>query len=157
MENDYLVLIGDANGADKSMQAYFAARNYRNVVVFCAGDKCRNNIGSWETRHIRPEQDKKDFTFYATKDLEMAKQADYGFMIWDAQSKGTLHNVISLLRNGKKVLVYFSPDKAFFTLKRVDDVLPILAKCDQTVIDIFKSEINASADDGNKQQALNFG
>ena len=157
IQNNYLVLIGDANGADKSMQTYLAGKNYRNVLVFCAGNRCRNNVGSWETRHIKPERETKDFSFYAAKDLEMAKEADYGFMIWDAESKGTLHNMLSLLRNQKKVLVYFSPEKIFFTLKGVDDLLPILTKCDQKVVKLFESEIKASKGVTEKQQALNLG
>jgi len=52
IQNEYTVLIGDANGADKSVQNYLFDKNYRNVLVFCMGNKCRNNIGSWQTRGI---------------------------------------------------------------------------------------------------------
>jgi hypothetical protein len=36
------ILIGDANGADKAVQQYFAERHYPNVEVFCM-EECRNN------------------------------------------------------------------------------------------------------------------
>jgi hypothetical protein len=157
MQNNYLVLIGDANGADKSIQTYLANKSYKNVLVFCAGSRCRNNVGSWETRHVTPKRETKDFSFYAAKDLEMAKEADYGFMIWDAESKGTLHNMLSLLRNQKKVLVYFSPEKTFFTLKGIDDIRLILEKCDQKVVELFENEIKKARGADNKQQALNLG
>ncbi|HET9227171.1 MAG TPA: putative addiction module antidote protein, partial [Thermoanaerobaculia bacterium] len=35
------VLLGDANGADKAVQAYLKERSYPNVVVFCTGGECR--------------------------------------------------------------------------------------------------------------------
>jgi len=56
--NEYLILLGDANGADKAMQRYLAEKNYRNVLVFCMGDVCRNNIGKWKTRNVRSSRSK---------------------------------------------------------------------------------------------------
>lgn len=35
------------------------------------------------------------------KDIKMAKVADYGLMLWDLQSAGTLRNIIELLRQNK--------------------------------------------------------
>ena len=157
MQNNYLILIGDASGADKSMQGYFAEKGYKDVLVFCAGNTCRNNVGNWKTKHVGPERDKKDAGFYTLKDIEMAKEADYGFMIWDAKSKGTLHNIFSLLRSQKKVLVYFSPEEKFLTIKAIDDFLPILAKCDRKAAELVESERKASGSSTEKQQALNLG
>src|SRR5436853_2447517 len=111
------ILIGDANGVDKYVQKYLSDKNYRNVVVFCSGKFCRNNIGNWETRNIDVNDGEKGFNFYAVKDHQMAKEASYGFMIWDAKSRGTLNNVISLLKEKKKVLIYFAPEKLFYTLR----------------------------------------
>ncbi len=48
------VLLGDANGADKAVQAYLDERGYRNVQVFCSAGDCRNNLGSWEVKSIKP-------------------------------------------------------------------------------------------------------
>src|SRR5438093_6968396 len=88
IKKGYLVLIGDANGADKSMQAYFAEKHYRQVIVFCSGKLCRNNLGEWDIRPIESERTEKDFKFYAAKDLEMSKEATYGLMLWDGKSSG---------------------------------------------------------------------
>lgn len=96
------VLVGDANGTDKAMQHHFAAKDYKNVVVYCMGGHCRNNLGNWPTKHISAERSTRDFSYYATKDQEMAKEASCGFMIWDGKSKGTLNNVLNLLRQQKK-------------------------------------------------------
>jgi len=38
----------------------------------------------------------------------MVKDTDYGFMIWDTKSKGTLNNIVNLLREKKTVIVYVS-------------------------------------------------
>jgi hypothetical protein len=120
------VLIGDANGADKIIQKYFVNKGYDNVIVFCSGKYCRNNLGNWPTKHITPNHNRRDFAYYAAKDLEMAKKASYGFMIWDGKSKGTLNNVLNLLQQHKKVLVYFSPDRSWHTLGSLNDVRQLL-------------------------------
>ena len=49
----------------------------------------------------------------------MAEAADYGLMIWDAKSTGTLSNVIELLSRKKKSLVFVNKEKEF---KVVGDV-----------------------------------
>lgn len=129
MRQHFAVLIGDANGTDKAMQSYFAAKGYRNVTVYCMGDRCRNNLGDWPTRHVSATRQKKDFAYYATKDEEMARAASHGFMIWDGKSKGTLNNVLNLLKQQKKVLVYFSPDKSCHTLGSMENLAVLLRKC----------------------------
>lgn len=48
----------------------------------------------------------KGFEFYAQKDKAMAKDADFGLMVWDGKSKGTLNNMINLLLQEKSVLLY---------------------------------------------------
>lgn len=35
VKQNFAVLVGDANGADKAVQRYLAERGYRNVVVYC--------------------------------------------------------------------------------------------------------------------------
>src|SRR4030042_5943477 len=82
IQKEYSILIGDATGADKSVQKYLFDKGYGNVIVFCMGRGCRNNIGRWETKHIEGKSEKKDFSYYSIKDLEMAREKDSGFMIW---------------------------------------------------------------------------
>lgn len=141
INNHFTVLVGDANGTDKCVQSYLAENHYEFVIVFCMADVCRNNVGAWETRNVAADSLEKDFSFYATKDLEMAKEASYGFMIWDAKSKGTLNNIINLLKRNKKVLVYFSPDKSFHTLCSFRDLSSLLAKCDKKSLELFEKKL----------------
>ncbi len=123
------VLVGDANGIDKAVQEHLASRIYRKVTVYCMDDRCRNNLGGWSTRNVRTNRSKKDFSYYSSKDWEMAKAASCGFMIWDGKSRGTLNNVANLLRARKKVAVYFSPEKSSHTLRSFDDLRALLDRC----------------------------
>ena len=144
INGDLFVFIGDANGADKAMQTYFADRHYKNVLVFCAGRDCRNNIGSWETRQIISDRTEKDFRFYTAKDTVMSEEANYGLMLWDGKSKGTLNNILNLLEQGKQVAVYFSPKKAFHDLQSLEDLKPLLKECPPGLMRGFEKKINLS-------------
>ena len=122
MKQNFMVLVGDANGADKAVQRYLADRHYGNVLVYSM-DVCRNNVGDWSTRkHTAESSTMRDRRYYGVKDLAMAGDANCGFMLWDGRSKGTLTNVINLLNAEKKVLLYLSPKKLFFTLRTLDDL-----------------------------------
>ncbi|MCU0838880.1 MAG: hypothetical protein MUE49_09185 [Rhodospirillales bacterium] len=114
------VIVGDANGADKAVQQYLFSRLYEDVEVFCSGSVCRNNVGNWQTRFIDAGTQSSGFLFYAAKDRVMAREATYGFMIWDGKSTGTLLNVLRLLQQGKKVALYSVPEKKFIELKAMD-------------------------------------
>ena len=129
INNSLWVLIGDANGADKAVQKYLADKGHCNVVVFCMNDKCRNNIGNWETRIVTAEHGERGFEFYALKDLQMAEEATHGFMLWDGKSNGTLNNVVNLLTRDKKVVVFYWPTQRFYTLFDVNDVTELLENC----------------------------
>lgn len=138
------IFIGDANGADKAVQQHFADRNYRHVTVFCMGI-CRNNVGDWEVRKIEAHSSRKDFMYYATKDVAMAREAKCGVMLWDGKSKGTLHNIVNLIGANKKVLVYFSPEKSFYKLSTAEDVDALLLRCDPREIGRIQHSLAAIA------------
>ena len=121
MEQDFTVLIGDANGADKAVQRYLAKHHYRNVKVYCM-ELCRNNVGEWPVHRHGSQSSKHDRHYYGIKDLAMVKDASCGFMLWDGESKGTLTNVLSLLAAHKKALLYLSPKKQFFKLSTFEDL-----------------------------------
>ncbi len=154
--NGYLMLLGDANGADKAMQKYLADKSYRNVLVFCVGGVCRNNIGDWETRNVDPNRSKRDFDYYSTKDVLMGEEADYGFMLWDGKSKGTLNNIVNLCERNKKVLVYFSPAKSFYTVESERDVSKLLEHCEPDLVRRFDRALRISLRLHSRQQQLNF-
>jgi adenine-specific DNA-methyltransferase len=124
------ILIGDANGANKAVQQYLADCDYRKVIVFCM-QECRNNIGAWPTRSVKPPSDRKDFSYYAAKDFIMAEEAKCGVMLWDAKSKGTLQNMLNLVGAGKRTLVYFAPTKDFHVLASEQDLQILLARCEK--------------------------
>jgi hypothetical protein len=128
------IFIGDANGADRAVQTYLAKRHYSDVVVFCV-EECRNNIGAWPTRRIDPPNERKDFSYYAAKDLVMCKEAQCGVMLWDAKSKGTLQNMLNLVRAGKRTLVYFAPNRDFHVLANAQDLQTLLARCQKRDLD----------------------
>jgi len=128
-DKNYAVLVGDANGIDKAVQKFFAEAEYTNVSVFVSGNTVRNNIGNWKVENVEVNKKLKGFDFYAQKDLAMAKQADYGFMIWNGESKGTLNNIINLVDDGKKVLVYFMSEKRFVSVGGKEEFEELLLDC----------------------------
>jgi hypothetical protein len=134
VKRECTIFIGDANGADKAVQTYLAKQNYGNVVVFCM-EECRNNVGAWPTRQIDPPNDRKDFSYYAAKDIVMSKEAQCGVMLWDAKSKGTLQNMLNLIGAGKRTLVYFAPTKDFHVLATEQDLQTLLTRCDKRYLE----------------------
>jgi hypothetical protein len=130
VERGMRVVVGDANGADRAFQQYFAERDYRNVVVYFMKGHCRNNVGGWPVEAVEAEPGKtRGFEFYSTKDRRMAAAADYGFMLWDGESKGTLNNMIVLLDAAKPVWLYFSKDHAMQALMNRGDLDALVGRC----------------------------
>jgi hypothetical protein len=126
LEKHLTIMIGDANGVDKAVQQYLSAKGYANVVVFCMDGSCRNNIGNWATEAIKAaDPRRRDFAYYSTKDRAMAKEADYGFMLWDGESRGTLTSIVQLVREAKPVVVFLAPDKTFYTLRDSTDLAKV--------------------------------
>jgi len=148
------VIVGDANGADKAMQTFFYKEGYRNVEVFCSGNACRNNIGSWKINSIATNCRERNFSFYAAKDRIMASEATFGLMIWDGKSVGTLLNVWRLLESRKKVVVYIAPEHQFLELKDADQWLQLIAKCDIAVREKVKQKALEEAKSAQRSLSL---
>lgn len=129
IKQEFDVLVGDANGADKAIQKYFLENRYNSLVVYCSGKTCRNNLGSWTTIKVETPLDAHGLKFYMIKDNKMAIDANYGFMLWDGKSAGTLNNILNLLRQKKELLVYFSPRKDFYAISSTEDLQRILTLC----------------------------
>jgi adenine-specific DNA-methyltransferase len=123
------VIVGDANGADKAVQKHLMDAHYDRVVVFCSGNTPRNNLGSWQIHHVDAPKSAKGFQFYAAKDREMAREADFGLMIWDGKSPGTVLNVLRLIRAGKISVLFNVPEKAALNIKSSDQWEAFLAQC----------------------------
>ena len=110
------IAVGDADGADTSIQKHLASINAEHVTVYCSGDRPRNNVGDWTVEHVYPDAAPGTRGYFTAKDLKMAAAADYGLMIWDAKSTGTLSNVIELLKANKKSVVFVNKAKVFVTV-----------------------------------------
>lgn len=156
VEKQLPVLIGDASGADKAVQRYFDERGYGSVEVFCSDQTPRNNVGNWPVRMIRPSHATRDFDYYATKDRLMAKEATVGLMIWDGESRGTLLNVLRLLTQDKKVVVYVSPRRTFIDVRTHQDFERLVAGLDRRVAQRLQQQAISEglADGGGRQSQL---
>jgi hypothetical protein len=141
IDKGFTILVGDANGADKAVQRYLAEKDYRNVVVHCMARNCRNNVGSWPAREIAAPPGARGFAYYSTKDQAMVDDAEYGLMLWDGESKGTLNSVINMLHQDKPVVVYLATQKTFQNLRSVDDLTDLLSKCDRASVQRFEREL----------------
>ena len=123
------ILVGDANGADKAVQRHLQERGYKDVLVYCVGGTYRNNLGNWPLRAVRPPSARKDFSYFAEKDRLMAREADFGLMIWDGKSLGTLLNVSRLVGQQKKVVVYMAHERQAMEIKTESDFTGFLSLC----------------------------
>jgi adenine-specific DNA-methyltransferase len=125
------VLVGDANGADKAVQAFLAEHGYRKVEIYCSAGNCRNNLGQWQVISVKPPHNRRDFEFFAAKDAAMAQEADAGFMLWDGQSAGTVVNVARLVAAGKPVVIYLATEKEFRTVRSRSNFDALLTPCSE--------------------------
>ena len=123
------VVVGDASGADKAVQKHFLDSHYEKVTVFCSGAKPRNNLGTWHIHRVDPPKSAKGFQFYAAKDREMAREADFGLMIWDGKSPGTVLNVLRMVQAGKISVLFNVSEKAAVNIKDIEQWRAFLARC----------------------------
>jgi hypothetical protein len=146
VDKGFTVIVGDANGVDKAIQRYLSNRNYSNVLVFCMEGGCRNNVGDWPVRAVTAaDPARRDFGYYSTKDRAMAEEADYGLMLWDGRSRGTLTNIVHLVREGKPVVVYIAPDRSFHTLRRSDHLADMVGRFDPGALRRIERELQGVA------------
>ena len=89
----------------------------------------RGNLGGWDQRNIEVDHRLKGRDFYAVKDKAMAGVADYGFILWDGKSAGSISNVLEMMKRAKPVVIYSAPDKSFHVLKEAGDVEALMARC----------------------------
>ena len=153
MAKGHAVLVGDANGMDKVAQSFLAAEGYRGVTVYCMEGECRNNAGNWPVESVSSGASKKDFAHFAMKDARMSLEAEYGFMVWDGESKGTLNNVLSLIEQGKSVLVYRAPTREFLHVRSTKELERLLAACPPGVVEYLNKKINLRTRAGAVSQA----
>ena len=102
IKNNLHIIVGDAKGADLALQNYFDLQQYRNLKVYCVG-AARNNVSNWDMKVVTTKLRPGSRAYYTAKDEVMAEHCDFGFMVWDSQSPGTLKNIVELLKTGKKI------------------------------------------------------
>lgn len=124
-QKGYNVLVGDCYGVDASVQKFYSELSYNNVIVYASNGKARNNIGNWNIRNITVPSYIRGFDYYKQKDIVMANEADYGFMIWNGKSYRTFNNIINLVNQNKKVVIYLTTQKRMVVIKNVDDLYNI--------------------------------
>ena len=116
VSSDFNVVVGDADGADTSIQECLQRYRAEKVTVYCTGDSPRNNVAEWPVHRVVSKAKAGTRAYFTAKDLEMARDSDYGLMVWDCKSTGTLSNVIELLREKKKSVVFVDKNKDFVTV-----------------------------------------
>ncbi|MGO1369912.1 MAG: hypothetical protein ACTHVE_09990 [Senegalia sp. (in: firmicutes)] len=137
IKNNFTILVGDANGIDKAIQNYVRDKDYKNVIVYASGKIIRNNIGNWQTRTIDVSKNIRGFDFYTVKDKEMAKDADYGLMVWNGKSKGTFNNILNLINLDKVVFLYLTINKEFYKISNANDVKKLMSLINNPEINSF--------------------
>lgn len=156
IEKNLSVLVGDANGADKAVQKYLYEKGYQSVEVFCAGDLCRNNVGQWPVQAISTNGLKRGFGFYAAKDRVMGNKAALGFMLWDGNSVGTLMNMLRLLHQQKKVVVYLAWTKSFLELACDKDLEALISHYSPDLRPRLQKEFTAEQKDDQISRQTSF-
>jgi len=136
------VLVGDANGVDRLVQIILKVNYASNVKVYANNGKTRNNVGNWEVKNIAVDKKLKGFDYYSKKDEAMAKDADYGFMIWNGKSRGTLNNIINLRKLDKSILIYLTPIKEYIYIDNDLKLEKIISKCPDKTKVIYKELLN---------------
>ncbi|PIG08784.1 hypothetical protein CLU84_1655 [Comamonas sp. 26] len=130
VDQGFEVLVGDADGVDSSVQNYLSELNAKAVTVFCSGEVPRNNSGSWSVEPVSTLHKEGSRAFFTAKDVKMAETADFGLMIWDTKSTGTLSNVIELLSAKKKSVVFVNKDKIFknvSSIEHLEDLIGLMS------------------------------
>lgn len=122
VDSQFDIVLGDADGADSSIQQALSELGAGKVTVYFAGMKPRNNVGNWPVQNIASDAEPGTREFFTAKDIKMAAAADYGLMVWDTKSTGTLSNVLELLRLGRKSVVFINKDKRFINICAASDV-----------------------------------
>ncbi len=128
-QKGYDVLVGDCYGVDASVQRFYSNLGYSNVTIFASNGKARNNIGGWNVRNVAVPSHIHGFDFYKQKDIAMTNEADYGFMIWDGESRGTLNNTINLIMQHKNVLMYLTTIDRMVVIKTLGDLDKVIGAC----------------------------
>lgn len=136
------IIIGDADGVDKSIQEYLVYKKYKNVTVYYSGNHLRNNIGRWTTKQVLTDFQEGTKKFFTAKDMAMIASACYGLMLWDTKSTGTLKNVIELVSLNKKSTVFINKLGVFQPVRNIDELEKLVSFMADGSIEKANQKIN---------------
>jgi hypothetical protein len=145
VDNNFTILVGDASGVDLSVQEHLRNLCADNVFVYCSGIQPRNNVNSWPVRAVSAASKEGTRAFFSAKDKAMAAEADFGLMVWDKKSTGTLSNVIEMVRDRKKVAVYLNKDRHFIDIKTPDELDVLVSYMSDGARDLAEKKIQLSS------------
>lgn len=134
MDGEFKIIVGDADGADKSIQEFLFQHNYPHVIVYHSGNDVRNNLGNWQTKATITKHRVGTRAFFTAKDEDMAKDADMGVMLWDSKSTGTLKNIIELISRHKKSTVFINKEQYFQRVYNVEELEYLIQKMPETAL-----------------------
>ena len=117
MERGEHIIVGDAHGCDLAFQTYLHSKGYPNVTVYCSGENCRYNIGSWEEKHISVPEGEEGYEFYKVKDHAMINACDCAMLVWNRKSFATRMYIYHLKELGKPVFA-FNEERDCFKISR---------------------------------------
>jgi hypothetical protein len=152
LKSNLAIILGDADGVDLSVQKFLFEQRATGITVYCSGTQPRNNIGAWRVKRVDPGGEPGTRAFFTAKDLQMANDADYGLIIWDAKSAGTLSNIIELLTRKKKSVVYINGLSESLNIVKVEDLENLL----NYMSDAAFIKANDKIDLKNKIQSLKY-
>lgn len=144
LDAGHKIIVGDADGADKAVQDHLALDGRARVTIYCSGEHPRNNSGLWPVEKIDTDAKAGTRAFFTAKDIKMAQIADFGLMLWDSKSTGTLSNVIELTGRGKKSLVYISKAKEFCSIGSASHIDKLVRIMSDIAREKAESKINLS-------------
>jgi hypothetical protein len=75
----------------------------------------------------------------------MVEEADYGLMLWDGKSRGTLRSIVDLVRQKKPVVVYIAPAGSFCTLRQSGELAEMLSRVDPVALQGIDRELQSFA------------
>lgn len=157
VDKNFDVVVGDASGVDSSVQKELKQMGYSATTVFTSDTKPRNNLGAWPVYVVKTNLRPGTRDFYTAKDIKMAEAADYGLMVWDTKSPGTLSNVIELLSRKKNSAVFINKSREFVLIKEPKDIDVLISFMSASSLEKVEEKIKLSerlAQLNNQQIAL---
>jgi hypothetical protein len=122
IDNNFEILVGDADGIDKLIQDYCLSENYTNLTVFSISAIPRYKASNqFSFKHIFPDKNiKSERERQQEKDKAMTYDSEFTFVIWDGKSQGSYANIIRALEDNKKIKIYNNSSQSFLEQSKIN-------------------------------------